>query len=407
MKLFIILSLISVNAFSLNYKKINLNSVDNYHAYLEDDDYVIEIEQSFKKIKNCPDRCAYEITPKANFDTVVVYNPKNKGQKCLNDFCKDKKINKFKVNDKLENFYSITLNNKKIWLHEDDLIEVYTYNTKNTDENTLFFIKIRKKIYSFMKEQPIVSLELPNILQAYNLVNFLELKTKEYYKTDCGIHCLMASVAMIWPEKLQSIIDNPNIVDDLISKSIDDNMTKLSKSIDIISCASTLAIGSLIPNPTEMPNIIVPLASGLGLNAIGPIGNTDKFLRNKIGMVPKKLQKLGNYCLETLELNENSNQMVLTEQVNFEEVLKDWHNILDKGSPIIVLIRATAFSGHFILIHSILDKDVYFWDQENFRMMSKEKLQELMDCHRTISLKTTSLLIGLNTPFVYLYFSKN
>ena len=407
MKLFEILLLISINAFSLNYKKISLNSIDNYHTYLENNDYIIEIKKTFKKIKNCSNICAYQITPKANFDTVVVYNPKNKGQKYLNDFCKDKKISRFAANDKLGNFYSIIINNKKLWLHEDDLTNISTWNTESNDENTIFFTQIKTKINSFMIERPIVSLDLPNILQAYCLLIFLEFESKEYYNNNCGIHCLMASIAMIWPEKLQSIIDNPNIVDDLISNSIDDNMTKLSKSIDIISCASMLAIGSLIPNPTEMLDFMLPVASGVALSGISPIGNTDEFLRNKIGMIPKKLQKLGNYCLETLELNKDNNQMVFTEQVNFEEVLKDWDSILTKGTPIIVLVRKTTFSGHFILIHSICDNDVYFWDRENFIMVSKEKLKESMDCHRTISLKITSLLIGLSHPFNYLYFSKN
>lgn len=315
------------------------------------------------------------------------------------------------IKDKKQHFYQILLpaiptedsknaTKTPVWIHEND-IETISKDKGNTYS--------RVNLNHFLKAHCQHSLDKKNIVASLNIEAILDCKKGEFYSHNCGIHALLAAIVMMYPEKLQVIADTPNLISELEKVSLKDNCPHLIKGMKMMAglCFGTVLASGLV-SPTEAVCATAAIAALPRLFNVKPFFKIEKLFRQQVGITPKKLVAMGNALLDTLNITEV--ELVLVEESHFDNILRDWPQILDSGSPIIPLTNDIAcimpWTRHYLVVHGLANKECSFWDKQPAEKFQYEGLlKRQLDNYSGRVMKALSIVGGLTTPFVYLYFA--
>lgn len=306
-------------------------------------------------------------------------------------------------------YFRIKLNdsaNKKrrAWINRKDVSNVYQIEINNT-ENKNISTKISKLNLINLFNQPGIYLPQFNVLLTDKLYFILRFDLAQYKKNNCGIHALLTALIINEPKILNEWLKNPNnILCQLEHESLHNNPERL---VNIIESTSMIAFSSFMSLTGEYLNPLlcmsVGASFGYGLHSL--VTNIETSVRKNIGIMPKKLEKLGNYALKINKL-EHKIKFVKAEKNDLNETYKHWRKIINKGSPIIFLKPGFA-SAHYVVIYAILESnDILIIDEGSRSSIDFQYLENMVKNKKDWFNESLFLLAGANHNFVYFYFKE-
>lgn len=311
-------------------------------------------------------------------------------------------------------FFLVQLPNNKIryrkaWINEKD-ISYASYSSgviKNGEAQRVTQLKLN--LAKIFNEKISAALPLSNILLADHLLFALKFYRGSYYSTNCGIHSFLAAMVMKEPSLLASLRNEEDLITDLERESLHENPSRVVNGAKLAAGAGALHMALAIEDPSQLIDIGTGVVAGLGFLGLGSfVPSLEKSVRKNIGIMPKKLEKLGEYFLKKIGLNERF-KFVRTEKNDFDEVQIDWRRILENGSPIVAMKRNNLIGGHYVVIHSLLENGgAYVWDQgiflnEKARQLEPERISKVLDCKLNKIITLTSFLAGTDHRYVYFH----
>lgn len=364
----------------------------NISCYIEGDWYVTNRDITLEKLH--PELLWYLNVPRTAKD-IAIYDEKD-GQEGF-ELTKQTLADVTQAEDRFDvwghkiGFYLVlTKSGSKVWINEKDVISV-TMNSIDP-ENSLKLVSSTARNIKYLANNLETCVNSNKLAMTLDLDSLLKFEKDQYFRSNCGIHALLASLVMLHPEKLDDMIKQPDMLQKLEKSSLSNNQVRLA---GFIRMAGGVGI-SLGVRP-------------MVYSSLAPEQALQEFFRENVGIMPKKLVDVGKTCLEMLDLDQE-HEIVWKKENNFANLIDHWENIIKSGSPIIALLRAGAFEGHYIVVYGVSENEFYYWGFNGglgFHLgsyISKANLEKEIDSYKNSRFKASALLGGIDARFNYLYF---